>query len=118
MLQIDSHLIADVALSAVEIALQDWQWLCPDVSNLILMSAVGDVFFEDSQGQVNRLDSGVGSIHPIARSRVAFEECAGVDFSILCRIFQQGCRVRACGAANTGVATRAALVRHTPVFAD
>jgi hypothetical protein len=78
MRQIDSHLIADVALSTVEMALQDWRWLCPDVRNLILMSAVGDVFFEDSQGQVNRLDCGVGSIHPIARSRVAFEESADV----------------------------------------
>jgi len=69
-------LLASVSLGDVEAALRDWQCLHADLGKPILMSAVGDVFVEDTKGQVSRLDTGVGSISLVAESRSVFEAIA------------------------------------------
>ena len=76
MRSVDPTLLASVSLADVEEALRDWRCLHADLGRPILMSAVGDVFVESATGQVSRLDTGVGSVHSIAKSRAAFDAAA------------------------------------------
>src|SRR5258708_5542096 len=82
MRRVDSHLLAPVSLSTINQGLLSWQWLRADFGNPILMSAVGDVFFEDSQGQVHRLDPGVGSTQFVAERRGLFDDCGGLPANL------------------------------------
>jgi hypothetical protein len=76
MRPVDPALLASVSLADVEEALRDWRCLLTDLGRPILMSAVGDVFVVGANGQVSRLDTGVGSVSPIAESRAVFDATA------------------------------------------
>jgi hypothetical protein len=76
MRHVDPVLLASVSLADVEMALRDWQFLHADLGRPILMSAVGDVFVEGAKGQVNRLDTGGGTLSVIAESRAVFDATA------------------------------------------
>jgi hypothetical protein len=67
-----SHLVADVALEDVSVALSAWSWLleegrwCP-----LLVGAAGDVFLANAE-DVFRLDTGVGELERIAENESRF----------------------------------------------
>jgi hypothetical protein len=50
----------------------DWRWLVPKSMTARAWSAVGDVFFEDADGSVHWLDTGMGTLERVAPHRDAF----------------------------------------------
>jgi hypothetical protein len=68
-----NELVANIAdLSSLDI-LADWRWLVPSQMNLVLVSALGDAFFEDAEGRIHWLDTGGAELTCIADSMVNFD---------------------------------------------
>jgi hypothetical protein len=67
--------------------LDDWRWLVGDGMRLIVVSALGDLFLANADGQVFWLEAGAGRLSQVADSREEFEallqrqECADEWFS-------------------------------------
>jgi hypothetical protein len=51
-----------------------WSWLVPEPWEPIVCSMVAGVFLETPSGEVLWLDTGTGSVEPVAQSREHFEE--------------------------------------------
>lgn len=56
--------------------LQEWQWLTAGEFRLLAANAFGDLFLQDVQGKVHRLDVTGGTISAIAASPAGFREAA------------------------------------------
>lgn len=54
--------------------LRDWRWLLGDSMQLLLVSAIGDMFLTDSAGEVFWLDTGTGQLQKIAASIDQFQQ--------------------------------------------
>ncbi|HXS67646.1 MAG TPA: T6SS immunity protein Tdi1 domain-containing protein [Candidatus Polarisedimenticolia bacterium] len=54
--------------------LQDWRWLLGDSMQLLLVSAIGDMFLADAAGQVFWLDAGMGKLEKIAANVDEFQQ--------------------------------------------
>ena len=54
--------------------LQDWRWLLGDSMQLLIVSALGDMFLADPAGQVFWLDTGTGQLNLIAASVDEFQQ--------------------------------------------
>lgn len=51
---------------------ENWSWLVDPSLSVFMCAASGDVFFEDSAGEIHWLDTGCGEITKIAESREKF----------------------------------------------
>ncbi|HET6178726.1 MAG TPA: hypothetical protein VFE61_17495 [Candidatus Sulfotelmatobacter sp.] len=56
--------------------LREWQWLVTGEFQLLAVNAFGDLFLEDVDGVVKRLDIAGGKVSAIARSKHDFERAA------------------------------------------
>jgi len=54
--------------------LSDWRWLVGDAVNLVLVSALGDLFLKDAQGHILWLDTGSARLTRIAESADQFKQ--------------------------------------------
>lgn len=54
--------------------LSEWRWLLDDSFQLILISALGDMFLTDEAGHVHWLDAGTGKLTEIADSLDEFQQ--------------------------------------------
>ena len=54
--------------------LRDWQWLLGEAMQLLIVSALGDMFLADADGQVFWLDTGAGQLHQIAATVDEFQQ--------------------------------------------
>jgi hypothetical protein len=52
---------------------EDWRWLIGETANLILISSVGDGFFEEESGAIYWLLTGTGEYEKIAESSEEFQ---------------------------------------------
>jgi hypothetical protein len=66
----------DIDGIATERLLQEWKWLAPGEFDLLAVNAFGDLFLQDFQGRVHRLDVTSGTISSIAASREEFRVAA------------------------------------------
>jgi hypothetical protein len=71
-------LVLDVPAPDIERALTDWEWLAPPQTNVALVGAFGDLFFETSDGVV-MLDMLEGTLRAVAKDREAFIQAVGDD---------------------------------------
>jgi hypothetical protein len=62
----------DVDDLSVEKLLQEWRWFCPGKLRLVAVDAFADLFFEDGESSIMRLDSTIGSLNRIAGSAREF----------------------------------------------
>lgn len=53
--------------------LADWRWLIGDAVQLVLVSALGDLFLRDSEGHILWLDAGAARLTPVAESAEEFK---------------------------------------------
>jgi hypothetical protein len=67
----------DVEGLSPRILLHDWQWLVSREFRLLAVNAFGDLFLEDAQGAVHRLDVAGGTISVVASSSIEFRGAAG-----------------------------------------
>src|SRR5829696_8380536 len=72
--QTRSHLIKDRSAIDLSAFFPEWNWLLKNHQNIILVSAAGDVFFENSHGEIHWLDTSVGEINKVADSEKQFAE--------------------------------------------
>ena len=54
--------------------LRDWQWLLGGAMQLLIVSALGDMFLAAADGQVFWLDTGAGQLHQIAATVDEFQQ--------------------------------------------
>jgi hypothetical protein len=54
--------------------LASWRWLVPHSMQILVITAIGDLFLHDLDGTVHRLDTGRGELTKIAKSIEQFEE--------------------------------------------
>jgi hypothetical protein len=52
----------------------DWRWLLGDSMQLLLVSALGDMFLADAEGRIFWLDTGTGQLQQIAGSETEFKQ--------------------------------------------
>jgi hypothetical protein len=62
----------DVDGLSVEKLLEEWRWLCSGNLRLIAVDAFADLFFEDSESAIMRLDTTIGRLDRIAGSAEEF----------------------------------------------
>jgi hypothetical protein len=62
-----------------QMLLADWAWLLPEELTVWFANRFGDVFFAASDGSINMLDVGIGSVSHIAKSRERFEALVDED---------------------------------------
>lgn len=62
----------DVDCLSGERLLEEWRWLCPGKFRLIAVDAFADLFFEDSESAIMRLDTTIGRLDRIAGSSEEF----------------------------------------------
>lgn len=67
----------DTADLSVETLLQQWRWLYPQRVQLVAVNAFGDLFLQESQGAVLRLDTSSGLLERISDSLEGFKELVG-----------------------------------------
>jgi hypothetical protein len=60
----------------VDKLLRDWRWLCPQAVTLVAVDAFGDLFLENQNGSVMRLDVSAGEVASVAESRALFVKSA------------------------------------------
>jgi hypothetical protein len=53
--------------------LSDWRWLLGDSMQLLIVSALGDMFLADAEGHVHWLDTGSGQLEQVADSIEEFK---------------------------------------------
>jgi len=53
--------------------LEDWRWLIDDEAQLIVVSALGDLFLRDTQGRILWLDVGTARLTQVAESSDEFK---------------------------------------------
>lgn len=53
--------------------LRDWRWLLGDSMQLLIVSALGDMFLEDAEGHVHWLDTGSGQLEQVSGSAEEFK---------------------------------------------
>jgi len=63
-----SELTVDFSSCSESDLLADWRWLLRDAMQLLLVSALGDAFLVDEQGQVHWLDTGWAHVTTVAKS--------------------------------------------------
>lgn len=56
--------------------LANWRWLCPQDVLLVAVDAFGDLFLQDAQGAIFRLDVCGAQLEPISETRNEFESGA------------------------------------------
>lgn len=67
------HLLADVELCEVAVAMAAWRWFLGDSWSPMAVSAAGDVFVCNPAEVVAQLDTGAGTLNEIAATQSAFE---------------------------------------------
>jgi len=68
-----NELTVDFQKHGAENLLQEWRWLLGDSMQLLLVSALGDMFLADDKGRVHWLDAGAGQLEQIAESPEEFK---------------------------------------------
>jgi len=68
-----NELTVDFQKPGADALLQDWRWLLGDSMQLLIVSALGDMFLADANGQVFWLDTGTGQLQQIATSIDEFQ---------------------------------------------
>lgn len=68
-----NELTVDFQKPGADALLQDWRWLLGDSMQLLLVSAIGDMFLADAAGHVFWLDTGAGQMQQIATSVDEFQ---------------------------------------------
>lgn len=68
-----NELTVDFQEPGAENLLQEWRWLLGDSMQLLLVSALGDMFLADAKGRVHWLDAGAGQLEQIAESPEEFK---------------------------------------------
>jgi hypothetical protein len=63
-----NELTVDFQKHGADELLSDWRWLVGDSVQLLLVSAIGDMFLADASGHVLWLDTGTGQLKQIAGS--------------------------------------------------
>ena len=63
----------DVRKLSAERLLEGWRWLCPQDLRLVAINAFGDLFLENHDGSILRLDVSAGLLVPISDSLANFE---------------------------------------------
>ena len=53
--------------------LREWQWKLGGASTVVALSRSGDAFVRDTNGRIAWLDTGAGTVTPIAESQEAFQ---------------------------------------------
>ena len=53
--------------------LRDWRWLLGEPMQLMIVSALGDMFLADAEGRVHWLDTGAGQLQQVAESTEEFK---------------------------------------------
>ena len=53
--------------------LSDWKWLLPDIKSIVLITCMGDLFIEDTQGNILFLLYDGGDLEIVANSKAEFE---------------------------------------------
>lgn len=66
----------DVADFSTDKLLANWRWLCPQDVGLVAVDAFGDLFLEDGQRMVWRLDTSGGQLERISQSVEEFKQSA------------------------------------------
>lgn len=66
----------DVGHLSVERLLTEWRWLCPQSLTLVARSAFGDLYLQEGNGKVLRLDVAIGQIQELAQSETEFRDMA------------------------------------------
>lgn len=69
-----SDLIITPDAEAVEVLRQAWDWLLPEEYTPLLFTAMGDMFYEDTSGEVFWLNTGTGDIEPVAANAEEFRQ--------------------------------------------
>ncbi|MGH7954286.1 MAG: T6SS immunity protein Tdi1 domain-containing protein [Limisphaerales bacterium] len=69
-----NELTVDFQKPGADDLLRDWRWLLGDSMQLLLVSAIGDMFLADSAGLVFWLDIGTGQLQQIATSVDEFQQ--------------------------------------------
>src|SRR4051812_31929072 len=54
--------------------LTEWRWLLGDTHQIVLISALGDLFLADAAGHIHWLDAGAGRLTEIAGSLDEFQQ--------------------------------------------
>lgn len=68
-----NELTVDFQKHGAENLLEEWRWLLGDSMQLLLVSALGDMFLADDKGHVHWLDAGAGRSEQIADSPEEFK---------------------------------------------
>lgn len=69
-----SDLIVTPDAEAVATLQDSWNWLLPAQYRPLLFTATGDMFYEDEDGEVFWLNTGMGDIERVAANAAEFEE--------------------------------------------
>ena len=66
----------DIDEFSLDRLLRDWLWLCPEHVRLVAVDAFGDLFLQNLQGAILRLDTSGGRIERISESLEGFQKSA------------------------------------------
>lgn len=69
-----NELTVDFQKHGADDLLQDWRWLLGNSMQLLLVSAIGDMFLANPAGEVFWLDTGAGQLQKIASSVDEFQQ--------------------------------------------
>ena len=67
------ELIVNINKHGGDDLLADWRWLLGDSMQLLVVSALGDMFLADAAGRVHWLDTGTGQLTEVAGSAEEFK---------------------------------------------
>jgi hypothetical protein len=69
-----NELTVNFQTPGAEELMRDWRWLLGDAMQLLLVSALGDMFLADAEGRIHWLDTGTGQLQQIAGDEKEFKQ--------------------------------------------
>jgi hypothetical protein len=72
--QVAPHLIASLTAEEIDPLLADWRWRIGDDTHPLFLTASGDVFLADPRGGILWLNTGEGTVTPVADSSDDFQK--------------------------------------------